>query len=142
MSDNPQQPGAVPQFPVPPQVSGPHLVNPWGVPFQQPAQPSEPPKGQGAMDIAKLLGLVLTISTIIFGAGKLVAKLENIDGAQKAREEQQAQRERLNDDRYEKLKSAFDAMGKRFEDLTDEVKDMKRQRRGRRVQAPEIDTHP
>jgi hypothetical protein len=128
-------PGAVPVAFAPHQVTAPH---PWGY---QPPPHDLKPSWLSAMDVAKLLGLVVTIGTIIFGAGKLVAKLENIEASQKSREEQQAHRTRRDDDRYEKLKSAVDGLGDKVESLTEQVKQA-RAPRWRRREAGGIDTKP
>ncbi len=83
-------------------------------------------------DVAKLLGIVVTIGTIIFGAGAANEKLKNIDANQSAAGEQQKHRIRLEDDRYEKLKSAFDALGTKVDALTEQVRQARIPHHGRR----------
>ena len=131
MPDEKPQPGAVPQFMAPQQVTAPlptHQASPWGYPIP----PPEPKKDGHGWDAAKLIGVVLTIGTIIFGAGKLVAKLENIEASQKVADDQQANRTRVHDDRYDKLKSSVDGMANKVDDLTEQVRRARTWRGGRR----------
>jgi len=94
-------------------------------------------KGHG-WDAAKLLTAVTFLFTVIFGAGKLVQKLETIEAARKYEAEQQAQRTRVHEDRYEKLRSAVDGIGVKVESLTEELKRVRWQRR----RAAGVDSRP
>lgn len=141
-ADPPSVPGAVPRFMSPEQVTAPlpmHPAPPW-VQFQP---PPERKKDGHAWDAAKLLGVVLTICTFIFGAGAANEKLKNIESARKAEADQQAQRTRLQDDRDEKLKSAVDGLAIKVEMLTEQVKQQARERRWRHVPGrPPVDDRP
>lgn len=95
-------------------------------------------KGHG-WDAAKLLGIVVTIGTIVFSAGAANEKLRNIESARKAEAEQQSQRTRVHEDRYEKLRSAVDGIGVKVESLTEELKRVRWQRRRA---TPGVDPRP
>jgi hypothetical protein len=130
-------PGAVPQFMWPPQVTAPHQL------LLPPAPPPEPKRSNG-LDVAKLLGIALTIGTIIFGAGAANEKLKIIDANQKAADEQKKHRSRLEDDRYDKLKSASDSQGGKIDALSEQLQQISRARSWRRREAarPAVDDRP
>jgi hypothetical protein len=135
MDEPKDRPGAVPQFVWPPQVTAPHQLLP-------PPPPPEPKKERHGWDAAKLIGLGIFLVTTIFGAGKLVNKLENIDATQKAADEQREHRNRLRDDRDEKLKSAVEGLSARVDDLAEQVKRVRQPRRWRQREAPPVDERP
>ncbi len=135
MPDEKPQPGAVPQFMWPPQVTAPHQLLP-------PPPPPEPKKGHG-WDAAKLIGVALTIGTIIFSAGAANEKLKNIDARQMVADQQREHRNRLRDDRDEKLKSAFEGLSAKVDDLAEQVKQQRARpwRRREAVRLP-VDERP
>jgi len=138
MPDEKPQPGAVPQFMWPPQVTAPHQLLP-------PPPPPEPKKDGHGYDVAKLIGIALTLVTFIFGAGVAYQKLQTIDANQKAADEQREHRNRLRDDRDEKLKSAFEGLSAKVDDLAEQVKQQRarRPRRWRQLEAaPAVDSRP
>lgn len=88
MADEPQdkppaQPGAVPMFVSPQQVTAPLPLGqqPWAYPhFPQPAPVVEVKKEKSeAWDAAKLLGMVVLLGGVVFGAGRLAQKQDNTD---------------------------------------------------------------
>ena len=156
--------GAVPQ-PVAQQVTAPlplhlggahqpgggHFGGAWGYPLLPPAPPPPPaPSDKGPWAAIKsFIGPALTIGAIVFGAGAANEKLKSLEEHRKADAEVQAQRVRLEDDRYGKLSSAFDALAGRVEAQTEELKRVRWQRRGAgagsgrpRDATPRVDERP
>lgn len=96
-------------------------------------------------DVVKVGAFLVTIGTIIFGAGAANEKLKHMEAGRQAEVENQAQRARLQDDRHEKLTSAIEALDKRVEVLTDQMKRAREARRERRREAAPaagFDTRP
>jgi len=87
--------------------------------------------------------VALTIGTIIFSAGAANEKLKNIDARQMVADQQREHRNRLRDDRDEKLKSAFEGLSAKVDDLAEQVKQQRARpwRRREAVRLP-VDERP
>lgn len=133
-------PGAVPQAFSPQQVTAPlalghpsHATNPWGIPPYLQPPPPEPKKDRGGLDLAfKIIGLAITVSTIIFGAGALSEKLKHIEENQKAADGMRAEEKQQQHERDRGVMKAIDRLGQRVDDLSEQFKQTRTQRHDRR----------
>jgi hypothetical protein len=134
----PEPPGAVPRDLAAQQVTAPLPTGqqPFAYPhFQQSAPVVDVRRAAGqGMDIAKMLGVVVTICTIIFSAGAANEKLKQLEANQRAFVEQQRQHNRLQDDRSEKSSSAVTDLTQQVRELTEQLKRLRVTRPRRRAE--------
>jgi len=135
-----RQPGAVPSAISPQQVTAPlplhhaHATNPWGIPpyLQPPPPPAPEPKKDrgGGLDLAfKLIGLTITVGTIVFGAGALSEKLKHIEENQKAADGMRVEEKQQQHERDRGVMKAIDRLGQRVDDLSEQLKQQTRAQR-------------
>jgi uncharacterized protein HemX len=128
----PPDAGAVPRAFSPDQPTAPLPTQPppWAYPhFPQPAPVVEVKSTSRSVDVAKLLGLVMTIGTFVFSAGALTERLKNSEENQKVVAAAQREHNRQQDKRMDDLSASVANLGKQLEQLAEQLRDQRAPRR-------------